>query len=79
MNVRLVDSARDRLARLQSLSAQMAGNPESAVALARAALAAREFATARSALAPVLASGATERICLLMAEIVFSEAAQIMQ
>jgi HemY protein len=69
MNVRLGDSARDRLVRVQLLSAQMAGNPESAVALARAALAAREFAAARSALAPVLASGATERICLLMAEI----------
>lgn len=69
MNVRLGDSARDRYARIQYLSAQMVGNPEASIALARAALTARDFSVARSALAPLLASGATERVCLLMAEI----------
>ncbi|MGN8119547.1 heme biosynthesis protein HemY [Labrys sp. 22185] len=68
-NVRLGDSARDRYARVQTLAAQMAGNPEAAIALARAALSARDFAVARSALSPLLASGATERVCLLMADI----------
>jgi HemY protein len=69
MNVRLGDSARDRYARIQHLSAQMAGNPEASVALARAALSARDFSVARASLSPLLASGATERVCLLMAEI----------
>jgi HemY protein len=70
MGVRHGDSARDRLSRVQTLAAQSAGHPESAIALARAALAAREFGTARGALAPLLlGGGATERVCLLMAEI----------
>ncbi|WP_413991043.1 heme biosynthesis protein HemY [Labrys okinawensis] len=69
MNVRLGDSARDRYARIQHLAALMAGNPEASIALARAALSARDFTVARSSLSPLLASGATERVCLLMAEI----------
>ncbi|GLS20910.1 heme biosynthesis protein HemY [Labrys miyagiensis] len=69
MNVRLGDSARDRYARVQHLAALMAGNPEASIALARAALSARDFTVARSSLSPLLASGATERVCLLMAEI----------
>jgi HemY protein len=68
MSVRLGDSARDRLTRMQTLAAQAPGNVESAIALARAALAAREFTVARSALAPIL-RGASERVYLLMAEI----------
>jgi HemY protein len=68
MSVRLGDSARDRLARMQTLAAQAPGDVESAIALARAALAAREFAVARSALAPIL-RGASERVYLLMADI----------
>ena len=53
---------------MQTLAAQAAGNVESSIALARAALAARDFAVARSALSPIL-RGATERVYLLMAEI----------
>jgi HemY protein len=68
MSVRLGDSARDRLARMQTLAAQAPGNVESAIALARAALAARDFTVARSALAPIL-RGASERVYLLMADI----------
>src|SRR5262249_40803309 len=69
MNVRLGDSARDRYARIQHLSALMAGDPEASIALARAALVARDFTAARTALSPLLAAGASERVCLLMAEI----------
>jgi HemY protein len=68
MSVRLGDSARDRLARMQTLAAQAPGNVESAIGLARAALAARAFTVARSALGPIL-RGASERVYLLMAEI----------
>jgi HemY protein len=68
MSVRLGDSARDRLSRMQTLAAQAPGDVESAIALARAALAAREFSVARSALAPIL-RGASERVYLLMADI----------
>jgi HemY protein len=69
MRVRPGDSARDRLARMRSLAAIAQNSPESALAMARAALAARDFALARASLAPILAPGATERIFLLMAEI----------
>ena len=52
-HVRLSDSARDRLSRMQALARLAPGHAESALAVARAALDAREFATAREALAPV--------------------------
>jgi HemY protein len=67
-HVRLSDSARDRLARIQRLARDPAGHVESALALARAALDAREFATAREALGPLLAAP-TQRVALLMAEL----------
>jgi HemY protein len=49
-NLRLGDSARERLARMQKLAAKVSGQLEGALAVARAALDAREFATARAAL-----------------------------
>lgn len=61
------DSARDRLARVQQL-ARLSSDAESALATARAAIDAREFAVARSALAPLLAAP-TQRVAQLMAEI----------
>src|SRR6185312_14634956 len=64
-DVRLGDSARERLGRMQKLAAKAAGHIESALAVARAALEAREFATARDALAPYLAIP-TRRIAALM-------------
>src|SRR6185312_5707084 len=67
-DVRLGDSARERLGRMQKLAAKAAGHIESALAVARAALEAREFATARDALAPYLAIP-TRRIAALMAAI----------
>jgi len=71
-NLRLGDSARERLARMQKLASEVPGQLEGALAVARAALDAREFATARSALAPYL-SVPTRRVATLMAEIEESE------
>ena len=67
-HLRLSDSARDRLARVERLAREPAGHPEGALAIARAALDAREFATARNALAS-LAAAPTQRVALLMAEL----------
>jgi len=67
-NLRLGDSARERLARMQKLAEKVPGQLEGALAVARAALDAREFATARSALSPYL-SAPTRRVAALMAEI----------
>ena len=67
-DLRLGDSARERLARMQKLAAKVPGQLEGALAVARAALDAREFATARAALAPYL-SAPTRRVATLMAEI----------
>jgi HemY protein len=66
------DSARERLARVQSLAlkvpSQGAPHIESALAVARAALDAQEFAVARNAIRPLLKEP-TQRVATLMAEI----------
>ena len=67
-NVRLGDSARERLTRMQKLAEKVPGQLEGALAIARAALDAREFATARAALASYV-SAPTRRVATLMAEI----------
>jgi len=67
-HLRFGDSARDRLIRAEALAQKAPGNVEGALALARAALDAREFDRARAALAPLLANP-TQRVTLLMAEI----------
>ena len=72
-NLRLGDSARERLARMQKLADKVPGQLEGALAVARAALDAREFAGARAALAPYL-SAPTRRVATLMAEIEESRA-----
>jgi len=66
--LRFGDAARDRLKRIEGLAKKAPGHIESAFAVARAALDAREFARARAALAPYLAAP-TKRIALLMAEL----------
>ncbi len=71
-DLRLGDSARERLTRMQKLAAQVPGQLEGALAVARAALDAREFAVARAALAPYL-SAPTRRVATLMADIEESE------
>jgi HemY protein len=68
IHLRFGDSARDRLTRADSLAQKAPGHVESALAVARAALDAREFARARAALAPLLTQP-TRRVTLLMAEI----------
>src|ERR1700722_6742943 len=67
-HVRLGDSARQRLVRVETLAAKVPGHPESALAVARAAIDATEFARAREALAPFVAAP-TQRVAMLMAEI----------
>jgi HemY protein len=67
-HVKLGDSARQRLVRVETLAAKAPGHLESALALARAAIDATEFARARAALAPFVAAP-TQRVAMLMAEI----------
>src|SRR5260221_4159206 len=67
-HVRLGDSARQRLVRVETLAAKAPGHLESALAVARAAIDATEYARAREALAPFIAAP-TQRVALLMAEI----------
>ncbi len=67
-HVRLGDSARQRLVRVETLAAKAPSHLESAVALARAAIDASEFGKARAALAPFL-EAPTQRVAMLMAEI----------
>jgi HemY protein len=67
-HVKLGDSARQRLVRVETLAAKAPGHIESALAVARAAIDATEFARAREALAPFIAAP-TQRVALLMAEI----------
>lgn len=69
LDARPGDSALDRLARAQTLTRLRPSDPEGVLALAGAAIHAREFAKARSALKPLLAGGASMRVCLLMAEL----------
>jgi HemY protein len=66
--LRFGDAARDRLARIEALAKKKPGNIEAALALARAALDAREFVRARAVLASCL-TAPTKRVALLMAEI----------
>lgn len=67
-HVKLGDSARQRLVRVETLAAKMPGHIEGALAVARAAIDASEFARARQALAPFLEKP-TQRVALLMAEL----------
>ena len=67
-HVRLGDSARQRLVRVETLAGKVPGHLESALAVARAAIDATEFARARAALAPFVAAP-TQRVAMLMAEI----------
>src|SRR4029079_9621935 len=68
------DSARERLTRVQSLALKAPGHAESALAVARAALDAQEFAVARNAVRPLLKEP-TQRVAALMAEVEQRESA----
>jgi len=67
-HVKLGDSARQRLVRVETLAAKAPGHIESALAVARAAIDATEFARAREVLAPFI-SAPTQRVAMLMAEV----------
>jgi HemY protein len=67
-HVKLGDSARQRLVRIETLAAKAPGHLESALAIARAAIDATEYPRAREALAPFIAAP-TQRVAMLMAEI----------
>ena len=68
-NVRPGDSARQKLERVRKLAQETPGSsPEGALALARAAIAAQDFALARTTLAPLIAAP-TQRVATLMAEL----------
>src|SRR5262245_28461673 len=62
------DSARQRLSRVETLAAKGPADAEAALAVARAALDAQEFAAARKALAPYTASP-RKRVAALMSEL----------
>ncbi len=63
------NSVRDRLKRVKDLAAMAPANPESRIAIAAAAIEAREWADARAALEPLITEHLTARVCLLMARL----------
>src|SRR5260370_8685802 len=66
--VKLGDSARQRLVRVETLAAKAPGHIEGALAVARAAIDPTEFTRAREALAPFTETP-TQRVAILMAAI----------
>ncbi len=69
VNLRHGDTAGDRLEKAEALMKLKPTDPESAFIVAETAIAARDYARAREALKPLMASAATVRTCLLMAQI----------
>ncbi len=67
-HLRMGDKPPARLKRIQALAARTPGHPEAAMALARAAIEAREWKEARKALEPLLEDPG-QNACLLMARI----------
>lgn len=74
LRIRPGNSAADRLTRARNLARLAPNDPESRLTVARAALEARDFASARAAIAPLLDPEASSgrpsvRVCLLMADL----------
>ena len=69
-------SAADRLRRAEALAALRPQHVESALGVAAAARAAREFGRAREALTPFLADRPSQRVCVAMAEVEAAEGAE---
>lgn len=63
------DSPRDRLDRIKRLARMASHASEGPIALATAAVEAREWEEARTALAPAIEDGLSQRVCTLMARI----------
>ena len=70
---RVGDSPRDRLDRVRQLANMQQNSLESAVAVARTAIEARDFGAARAALEPLLSERLTQRVATLMARIEHEE------
>lgn len=66
---RLGDSPRDRLDRVKRLAQHNPHSLETSIAIATAAIEAKDFDTARHALEPLDASRKTQRVCTLMARL----------
>ncbi len=82
LDLRPGDSNADRLAKARALARLAPHDPESHMIVARAALAARDYETARTAMAPLVAEGEqpSVRMCLIMAELEdaeFGDAGQV--
>ena len=73
LHVRAGDSAIDRLKRAETLYRLRAAADEGRLAVARAAIDARDFSRARDVLAPVLTERPTQRALMIMAELVEAE------
>ena len=71
LDVRPGDSTSDRLARAQVLMRILPHDPVSRITVARAALASKDFARAREAMAPLIAEGKrpSVRACIVMADL----------
>ena len=69
VHLRMGDAASDRLQRAKTLAKLHANHPEGNMAIALAAIDAREWAVARDAMKPVLVNDLTERACLIMADL----------
>jgi HemY protein len=69
LDVRLGDSAQDRMKRARALQRLQPAHPESRLTLARAAMDAREFRVARENLETLVLEAPTVRACVLMAEL----------
>ncbi|MEM7568106.1 MAG: hypothetical protein AAF321_12825 [Pseudomonadota bacterium] len=68
-HARAGDSASDRLERVRTLARMMSVSDEGDVAIARAAIEAKQWDAAREALKPLIERGASRRDCMLMAHI----------
>ena len=68
-SVRAGDSVQDRMKRAKKLASLKANHPEGNLAVAIAAIDAKDWELARKSLEPVLTTRPTERACLLMADI----------
>lgn len=66
---RLGDSPRDRLERVRQLAGLTPNVIESPIAVANAAIEAKDFGAAKEALSPLLEGRLTQRVCTLMARI----------
>ncbi len=69
LHVRPGDSSHDRLKRARSLQALRPNHIEGVLAVAQAAMDAQEFDLARESLARALRQQATQRVCLMMADL----------